>query len=64
MWETFLLWAFGKHPQKVCKTTESTKFGNVMSEVYCNQWAVGTMVLPNISRTEGTCYHAVMPSST
>ena len=43
MWETFLLWAFGKHPQNVCKTTESTKFGNVMSEVYCNQWAVGTV---------------------
>jgi len=43
MWETFFLWAFGKHLQNVCKITESTKFGSVVSEVYCNQWAVGTV---------------------
>jgi len=30
----FLLWAFGKHIQKVCKIMESTIFVNVMSE-YC-----------------------------
>ena len=63
MWETFFLWAFGKHLQKVCKITESTKFENIISEVYSNQWAIGTLVLPNISRTEGACCDAVKPPS-
>jgi hypothetical protein len=64
MWETFLLWAFGKHLQKVCKITESTKFGNVISGVYCNQRAVGSEEVPNISRTKDACCHSVMHFST
>jgi len=53
----FFLWAFGKHPQKSYKITESTKFGIVISEVYCNQWAVGTVGVLVVSRTEGACCH-------
>jgi hypothetical protein len=48
----------------VCKITETTKSGNVISEVYCNQWLVGNMEMLNISSTEGTCYPAVMHCST
>jgi hypothetical protein len=64
IWETFLLWAFGKHLQKMCKITESTKFGNVIPAVYSNQWAAGTVEVPNVSSTEGACCHAVMHCST
>jgi hypothetical protein len=64
MWETFLLWAFGKHLQKVYKITEGTKFGNVIFGVYSNQWAVGIMEVPNICRTKGAFCHAVMHCST
>jgi len=42
---------------------ESTKFGNVISGVYSNQWAVCTLAVPNVSRTEGACCHAVMHCS-
>jgi hypothetical protein len=63
MRENFLFWEFVKHLQKVCKITESTKFWNIISEVYSNQWAVGAQEMPNISKTEGTC-HALMPSNT
>jgi hypothetical protein len=60
----FLLWAFGKHLQKVCKITDNTKFGNTIYGVYSNQKKVGTVEVPNISRTEGAHCHAVMHCST
>jgi hypothetical protein len=51
-----------KDLQKVCKITESTKFGNTISGVYSR--VVGDLEVPNISRTEGACCHAVMHCST
>jgi len=48
----------------MCKITESTTFGNIISEVYSNQWVVGTVEVPNVFRTGGSCCHAVMHFST
>ena len=67
MWEIFFLWAFGKLLQKVCKIIESTKFGNIICGVCCNNmWgllynerSVGDLEVPNISRTKDACCHAV-----
>jgi len=46
-------------PTKVCKITESTKFGNTVSGVYSNQWLVGNLGARNIFRTDGACCHAI-----
>ena len=48
----------------MCEITESTKFRNIISEIYSNQWVVGTVEVPNVFRTEGACCHAVMHFST
>jgi len=64
MWETFFLWAFGKHLRKVCKITESTKSGNIICGVYADHWLVGNLEVLNICSAEGACCHAGMLFST
>jgi hypothetical protein len=64
MWETFLLWAFGKKLQNVYRITQNTQVGSMKSGVYQNLWLADNLYVPNIFVTEGACFHAVMHCST